>query len=87
MAMSDMSDSTVLRFCICSQIHAHCRWGKGALLAINFVVNIEEGSEPSIPDGDAATSAGLIECPSDAPAGVRDLGSEGMFEYGSRCGV
>eukprot|EP01050_Picozoa_sp_SAG11_P027085 SAG11_NODE_6724_length_1259_cov_1.399138_1_plen_179_part_10 len=55
-------------------------------LALNFVINFEEGSEPSIVDGDAATEAGLIECPSDAPPGTRDLASESMFEYGSRVG-
>ena len=62
------------------------RWPDGALLALNFVINVEEGSEPSIPDGDANSCASLCECGSDAPPGVRDLAAEGMFEYGSRVG-
>lgn len=62
------------------------QWPKGARLALNFVINFEEGSEPSIADGDGATEAGLIECPSDAPPGTRDLAAESMFEYGSRVG-
>lgn len=56
-------------------------------MAINFAINIEEGSEPSMPDGDVASTAALCECPSDAPDGVRDLAAESMFEFGSRVGV
>ena len=63
------------------------RWPGGAKLAINFAINLEEGSEPNMPDGDASSTAALCECPSDAPAGVRDLAAESMFEYGSRVGV
>ena len=60
-------------------------WPAGARLALNIVLNYEEGSEPSIPDGDAATETGLT----DGAGGlkVRDLGAESMFEYGSRVGV
>ena len=63
------------------------KWPGGAKLAINFAINIEEGSEPSMPDGDGASTAALCECPSDAPSGVRDLAAESMFEYGSRVGI
>ena len=61
------------------------RWPNGARIAVNFVINFEEGSEPSFEE-DGATEAGLIECPSDAAPGIRDLASESMFEYGSRVG-
>lgn len=63
------------------------RWPNGALVALNFVINVEEGSEPSISSGDEASCASLCECPSDAPVGVRDLAAEGMFAYGARCGI
>ena len=63
------------------------KWPCGALLAVNFAINIEEGSEPNMPDGDPASTAALCECPSDAPRGVRDLAAESMFEYGSRVGI
>ena len=53
---------------------------------MNFVINLEESSEPSTYDGDGYTEAGLIECPSDFTDGGRDLCSESMFEYGSRVG-
>ena len=63
------------------------KWPGGARLAINFVINYEEGSEHSIPDGDGVTETGLIESPtSPVPPGDRDLGAESMFEYGSRVG-
>ena len=39
------------------------QWPHKARLALNFVVNIEEGSEPSIGDGDGASS-GTVPCPS-----------------------
>jgi allantoinase len=63
------------------------RWPGGARLAVNFVVNIEEGSEYSIPDGDGFSEASLTESP-DSPTGPgsRDLAAESMFEYGSRVG-
>jgi allantoinase len=63
------------------------RWPGGARLALNFVMNYEEGSEPSIDDGDGYTESGLTEGASlDPLRDRRDLGAESMFEYGSRVG-
>jgi allantoinase len=61
------------------------QWPGGAKLAINLVLNYEEGSEPSFPDGDGVTEAGLTD--GGRGGGRRDLAAEGMFEYGSRAGV
>ena len=63
------------------------KWPGGARLAVNFVLNYEEGSEPSVPDGDPASEWGLTENGMLNP-GVkgRDLAAEGMFAYGSRVG-
>lgn len=63
------------------------KWPGGARLALNFVVNYEEGSEASIEDGDGLTETALTES-STSSAGFkgRDLGGESMFEYGSRVG-
>jgi len=47
------------------------------------VVNYEEGSEPSIADGDSDSEDGLIDAPS---PGGHDFAAESMFEYGSRVG-
>jgi allantoinase len=60
-------------------------WPGGARLALNFVINIEEGSEPSVGDGDAASENALTEGGSGSFPG-RDLAAESMFEYGSRVG-
>ena len=63
------------------------RWPGGARLAVNFVLNYEEGSEYSIDDGDGKSDAVLTEvAQARVPAGMRDLGAESMFEYGSRVG-
>ncbi len=62
-------------------------WPGGARLAVNFVLNYEEGSEYSIPDGDGHSDAALSEVAQPrVPRGDRDLGAESMFEYGSRVG-
>jgi peptidoglycan/xylan/chitin deacetylase (PgdA/CDA1 family) len=63
------------------------RWPGGARLALVIVLNFEEGAEPSIPDGDAATEIALTDAiPGEVPAGTRDLVAESLWEYGSRVG-
>ncbi len=63
------------------------RWPGGARLALNFVINYEEGSEPSIADADGVTESRLTEvAQSPVPKGDRDLAAESMFEYGTRVG-
>ncbi len=63
------------------------KWPDGARVAVNFVINYEEGSEPSVQDGEGYTENGLTESGGvrNIPTG-RDLAAEGMFEYGSRVG-
>jgi putative urate catabolism protein len=63
------------------------RWPNGARLAVNFVMNYEEGSEYSVPDGDGFSEGGLTEALAADPGSQgRDLAAESMFEYGSRVG-
>jgi peptidoglycan/xylan/chitin deacetylase (PgdA/CDA1 family) len=63
------------------------RWPNGARLAVNFVINYEEGSEPSMQDGEGYSESGLTEAqPRNQIARGRDLAAESMFEYGSRVG-
>jgi len=63
------------------------RWPGGAGLALNFVLNVEEGSEYSIGDGDGRSESALSEVrASRVPTGDRDLAAESMYEYGSRVG-
>jgi len=63
------------------------KWPNGARLAVNFVMNYEEGSEPSVQDGEGHSESGLTESTTSA-VGLkgRDLAAESMFEYGSRVG-
>jgi allantoinase len=63
------------------------KWPNGARVAVNFVMNYEEGSEPSMQDGEGYSENGLTESTTSS-TGLkgRDLAAEGMFEYGSRVG-
>lgn len=63
------------------------RWPGGARLALQIVVNYEEGSEYSIPDGDNQSETYLWEVPGASMGpGKRDLIVESVYEYGSRAG-
>ena len=62
------------------------RWGaKGAKVAINIVINYEEGSEKTFAMGDRMND-GMYELPF-AVDDQRDLAVESMYEYGSRAGI
>jgi putative urate catabolism protein len=63
------------------------KWPNGARLALNFVLNYEEGGENTPLEGDAASEAFLHEVIGAPPTvGRRNLNTESMFEYGSRAG-
>jgi allantoinase len=63
------------------------RWPGNAGVAVNFVLNYEEGSEYSVGEGDGRSESALIEVSAPrVPQGDRDLASESMYEYGSRVG-
>jgi peptidoglycan/xylan/chitin deacetylase (PgdA/CDA1 family) len=64
------------------------RWPGGARVAVNFVLNVEEGSEPSVQDGDGFSETNLSEAHgrNQIPHG-RDLAAESLFEFGSRVGA
>jgi putative urate catabolism protein len=65
----------------------HPHWPNEARLALNFVLNFEEGSEPSFADGDGYSEASLTESGGqDQGVPGRDLAAESMYEYGSRIG-
>jgi allantoinase len=62
-------------------------WPSGARLALVIVLNVEEGAEPSIPDGDGATELALTDAiAGEVPVGIPDLVAESLWEYGSRVG-
>ena len=63
------------------------QWPGGARLAVQIVMNYEEGSEYSIPDGDETSEMYLTEVPgATVGPGKRDLIVESVYEYGSRAG-
>ena len=63
------------------------RWPGGARIAVQFVINYEEGGENCILHGDAASEAFLSETVGAQPlAGVRNMNMESVYEYGSRAG-
>lgn len=61
-------------------------WPNGARLAVNLVINYEEGAERNPLDGDLVHEH-LVEASYDVPGGERNLFTESSFEYGSRVGV
>jgi putative urate catabolism protein len=64
------------------------KWPGGARLAVQFVLNYEEGGENCILHGDAASEAFLSEIVGAQPLeGVRHISMESIYEYGSRAGV
>ena len=63
------------------------RWPGDANIAVQFVVNYEEGGESCILDGDAASECLLSEIVGAQPwHGQRNLNMESIYEYGSRAG-
>ena len=68
----------------------HCpdpRWPGDAKVALQFVINYEEGGENNILHGDPASEAFLSEIVGAQPyPGVRHANMESIYEYGSRVG-
>lgn len=63
-------------------------WPGGARVAVQFVMNYEEGGESAILHGDAASEAFLSEIVgAQAWEGQRHMSMESIYEYGSRVGV
>ena len=62
-------------------------WPGGARVAVQFVVNYEEGGENCVLHGDAASEAFLSEIVGAQPIpGMRHMNMESIYEYGSRAG-
>lgn len=63
-------------------------WPDGAKLAVQFVLNYEEGGENNILHGDDASEAFLSEIVgAEMLPNVRHISMESIYEYGSRAGV
>ena len=66
----------------------HPNWPNKAKIAVQFVLNYEEGGENSILHGDDASETFLSEIiGAKAYQGARHMSMESLYEYGSRSGV
>lgn len=65
----------------------HPQWKDQARIAVQFVINYEEGGENCVLHGDPASEAFLSEIVGAAPfQGMRHMNMESCYEYGSRAG-
>lgn len=62
-------------------------WPKNAKIAVQFVLNIEEGGENCVLHGDAASETFLSEIIGAQAFTARHMSMESIYEYGSRAGV
>lgn len=65
----------------------HAAWPGNARVAVQFVLNYEEGAENCVLHGDAASEQFLSEMFNPAAYPERHLSMESIYEYGSRVGV
>jgi putative urate catabolism protein len=66
----------------------HANWPGGARIAVQFVLNYEEGGENCLLHGDTASEAFLSDIVGANPiVGARHMSMESLYEYGSRSGV
>ncbi|MFO1014958.1 MAG: allantoinase PuuE [Caulobacteraceae bacterium] len=64
------------------------KWPGGARIALQFVLNYEEGGERSVLHGDAEAETFLSDMINPAPVvGARHMSMEQIYEYGTRAGV
>ena len=65
----------------------HAQWPGGARVAVQFVLNYEEGAENAVLHGDAASEQFLSEMFNPPALAARHMSMESIYEYGSRAGV
>lgn len=64
----------------------HPRWPGDAAIAVQVVINYEEGGENSVLHGDAGSEVYLTEVAGGTPVKGRNISVESQYEYGSRAG-
>jgi allantoinase len=65
----------------------HPRWPGGARVAVQFVLNYEEGAENCVLDGDPASEVFLSEIINAQAFPMRHMSMESLYEYGARAGL
>src|SRR3982751_140243 len=71
----------------CGPNPPHARWPGGARIAVQFVLNVEEGGENNVLHGDPTSETFLSELVTAQAYENRHMTMESMYEYGSRAGV
>jgi putative urate catabolism protein len=69
------------------EVPPHARWPGGARIALQFVLNYEEGAENCVLHGDEASETFLSEIVGAQAFRARHMSMESLYEYGSRAGV
>ncbi|HSE13049.1 MAG TPA: allantoinase PuuE [Rudaea sp.] len=69
------------------RVPPHPRWPGNARIALQFVLNHEEGGENSVLNGDATSETFLSEIIGAQAFPARHLSMESLYEYGSRAGL
>jgi len=64
----------------------HAAWPNNARIAVQFVLNYEEGGERSVEDGDPHAETFLSEIIGARPYPARHMSMESLYEYGARAG-
>jgi allantoinase len=65
----------------------HARWPGQARIAVQFVLNVEEGAESCVLDGDAGSETFLSELIGAQSFSMRHMSMESLYEYGARAGL
>jgi allantoinase len=65
----------------------HANWPDGARIALQFVLNFEEGAESCVLDGDPTSEVFLSEMINPQAFPMRHMSMESLYEYGSRAGL
>jgi putative urate catabolism protein len=65
----------------------HAQWPNAARIAVQFVLNYEEGSENCVLHGDPASETFLSEIIGAQAFEMRHMSMESIYEYGSRAGL
>ena len=65
----------------------HAQWPEQARIAVQFVLNYEEGGEMSVLHGDTGSEQFLSEMFNPPSFPERHISMEGIYEYGARAGV
>ena len=65
----------------------HAQWPGEARIAVQFVLNYEEGAENNVLHGDPSSETFLSEIIGAQPFAMRHMSMESLYEYGSRAGL